>query len=50
MLYQHRTDPNVPIEEVADTVKQLIAQGKVKRFGLSEAGHRPSVVRTRCSR
>ncbi len=38
LLYQHRTDPNVPIEEVADTVKQLIAEGKVKHFGLSEAG------------
>ena len=38
LLYQHRVDPNVPIEEVAGTVKELIAQGKVKHFGLSEAG------------
>lgn len=38
LLYQHRVDPNVPIEDVAGTVKQLIAEGKVKHFGLSEAG------------
>src|SRR5450830_226570 len=38
LLYQHRVDPNVPIEEVAGTVKQLIEEGKVKHFGLSEAG------------
>ena len=38
LLYQHRVDPNVPIEDVAGTVKDLIAQGKVKHFGLSEAG------------
>jgi aryl-alcohol dehydrogenase-like predicted oxidoreductase len=38
LLYQHRVDPNVPIAEVAGTVKELIAQGKVKHFGLSEAG------------
>ncbi|WP_213989192.1 aldo/keto reductase [Sodalis sp. dw_96] len=38
LLYQHRVDPNVPIEDVADTVKQLIKEGKVKHFGLSEAG------------
>lgn len=38
LLYQHRVDPNVPIEDVAGTVKDLIAQGKVKYFGLSEAG------------
>lgn len=38
LLYQHRVDPNVPIEEVAGTVKDLIQQGKVKHFGLSEAG------------
>jgi aryl-alcohol dehydrogenase-like predicted oxidoreductase len=37
LLYQHRVDPNVPIEDVAGTVKQLIAEGKVKHFGLSEA-------------
>ncbi len=38
LLYQHRVDPNVPIEEVAGTVKDLIKEGKVKYFGLSEAG------------
>jgi aryl-alcohol dehydrogenase-like predicted oxidoreductase len=38
LFYQHRVDPNVPIEEVAETVKELIQQGKVKHFGLSEAG------------
>jgi aryl-alcohol dehydrogenase-like predicted oxidoreductase len=38
LYYQHRVDPNVPIEEVAGTIKELIAQGKVKHFGLSEAG------------
>jgi aryl-alcohol dehydrogenase-like predicted oxidoreductase len=38
LLYQHRVDPNVPIEDVANTVKELIRQGKVKHFGLSEAG------------
>lgn len=37
LFYQHRPDPNVPIEDVAGTVKDLIAQGKVKHFGLSEA-------------
>ena len=37
LLYQHRVDPNVPIEDVAGTVKDLIAQGKVKHFGMSEA-------------
>ncbi|WP_265554056.1 aldo/keto reductase [Serratia grimesii] len=38
LLYQHRVDPNVPIEDVAGTVKTLIQEGKVKHFGLSEAG------------
>ena len=38
LLYQHRVDPNVPIEEVAGTVKELIQAGKVKYFGMSEAG------------
>jgi aryl-alcohol dehydrogenase-like predicted oxidoreductase len=38
LLYQHRVDPDVPIEDVAGTVKDLIAQGKVRHFGLSEAG------------
>src|SRR4051794_8080499 len=38
LLYQHRVDPNVPIEDVAGTVKDLIAEGKVRHFGLSEAG------------
>ena len=38
LLYQHRVDPNVPIEDVAGAVKDLIQEGKVKHFGLSEAG------------
>ncbi|MGI4875924.1 MAG: aldo/keto reductase [Janthinobacterium lividum] len=38
LLYQHRVDPNVPMEDVAGAVKELIAAGKVKHFGLSEAG------------
>jgi aryl-alcohol dehydrogenase-like predicted oxidoreductase len=38
LLYQHRVDPNVPMEDVAGTVKDLIKEGKVKHFGLSEAG------------
>jgi aryl-alcohol dehydrogenase-like predicted oxidoreductase len=38
LLYQHRVDPNVSIEDVAGTVKELIAEGKVRHFGLSEAG------------
>ena len=38
LFYQHRVDPNVPIEEVAGAVKELIAQGKVRHFGLSEPG------------
>src|SRR5207245_6499831 len=37
LLYQHRVDPNVPIEDVAGTVKELIDAGKVKHFGMSEA-------------
>jgi aryl-alcohol dehydrogenase-like predicted oxidoreductase len=40
LLYQHRVDPNVPIEDVAGAVKELIQQGKVRHFGLSEAGAR----------
>ncbi|MDX2548567.1 aldo/keto reductase [Streptomyces sp. WI04-05B] len=43
VFYQHRVDPNVPIEEVAGTVKELIDAGKVKYFGLSEAG--PETIR-----
>lgn len=38
LFYQHRVDPNVPIEDVAGTVKDLITEGKVKHFGMSEAG------------
>lgn len=38
LFYQHRVDPNVPIEDVAGAVKELIAEGKVRHFGLSEAG------------
>jgi len=40
LLYQHRVDPNVPIEDVAGAVKELIQQGKVKHFGLSEAAEK----------
>ncbi len=43
LFYQHRVDPNVPIEDVAGTVRDLIAEGKVKHFGLSEAG--PDAIR-----
>jgi aryl-alcohol dehydrogenase-like predicted oxidoreductase len=43
LLYQHRVDPNVPIEDVAGAVKELIQSGKVKHFGLSEAG--PKTIR-----
>jgi aryl-alcohol dehydrogenase-like predicted oxidoreductase len=43
LLYQHRVDPNVPIEDVAGTVGELIKEGKVKHFGLSEAG--PDTIR-----
>ena len=46
LYYQHRVDPDVPIEDVAGAVKELIQQGKVKHFGLSEAAARPSVERT----
>ena len=42
-MYQHRVDPEVPIEDVAGTVKELIAAGKVRHFGLSEAG--PATIR-----
>src|SRR4029078_2672813 len=38
LLYQHRVDPNVPIEDVAGTVSRLVEEGKVKHFGMSEAG------------
>lgn len=49
LLYQHRVDPEVPIEDVAGAVKDLIAQGKVKHFGLSEAGVKTIGARTRFS-
>ena len=48
LLYQHRVDLNVPIEDVAEAVKELIQQGKVKHFGLSEAESRDHPSRT-CS-
>ena len=38
LFYQHRVDPKVPMEDVAGTVRELIGEGKVKHFGLSEAG------------
>src|SRR5262249_2642353 len=40
LLYQHRVDPNVPIEDTAGAVKELVREGKVRHFGLSEAGAR----------
>ena len=43
LLYQHRVDPDVPIEDVAGTVKELIEAGKVRHFGMSEAG--PTTIR-----
>src|SRR3989441_1125943 len=43
LYYQHRVDPNVPIEDVAGTIKDLIRQGKVKHFGMSEAGGRTNL-------
>lgn len=46
LFYQHRVDPEVPIEEVAGTVKDLIREGKVRHFGLSEAGAKRSGVPT----
>lgn len=45
LLYQHRVDSDVPIEDVAGTVKDLIAEGKVKHFGLYEAARKPFVGR-----
>lgn len=50
LFYQHRVDPNVPIEDVAGAVKDLIRQGKVKHFGLSEAERERSVAPTPSSR
>jgi aryl-alcohol dehydrogenase-like predicted oxidoreductase len=47
LLYQHRVDPDVPIEDVAGTVKQLIAEGKVSHFGLSEADADNAATRPR---
>ena len=47
LFYQHRVDPNVPIEDVAGAVKDLIEEGKVKHFGLSEAGARDDSARAR---
>jgi aryl-alcohol dehydrogenase-like predicted oxidoreductase len=50
LLYQHRVDPDVPIEDVASTVKDIIAAGKVSHFGLSEAGVDVIAARTPCNR
>ena len=51
LLYQHRVDPNVPIEDVAGTVKELISQGKVLHFGLSEPNVTdPACPKCACSR
>jgi aryl-alcohol dehydrogenase-like predicted oxidoreductase len=49
LFYQHRVDPAVPIEDVAGTVKDLIAEGKVRHFGMSEAGGATLRRRTKCS-
>jgi aryl-alcohol dehydrogenase-like predicted oxidoreductase len=49
LLYQHRVDPAVPIEDVAGAVRDLIAEGKVLHFGLSEAARRPCGVPTQSS-
>ncbi|HEY9714782.1 MAG TPA: aldo/keto reductase, partial [Chroococcales cyanobacterium] len=46
LFYQHRVDPKIPIEEVAGTVGELISQGKVRFFGLSEAG--PDTIKRAC--
>lgn len=50
LLYQHRVDPEVPIEDVAGTVKELIEAGKLRHFGFFEAGVRRSAVPTPFSR
>ena len=50
LFYQHRVDPNIPIEDVGGAVKDLIQQGKVKHFGLSEAGVQIIVALMRFSR
>ncbi len=50
LLYQHRVDPTVPIEDVAGTVRDLIAEGKVRHFGMSEPGVRRCAAPMRCSR
>jgi aryl-alcohol dehydrogenase-like predicted oxidoreductase len=49
LLYQHRVDPNVPIEDVAGAVKELIQEGKVKHFGLSELEEQQFDVLMRCN-
>ena len=49
LFYQHRVDPKVPMEDVAGTVKDLIREGKVKHFGLSEAGPKPFAALMPCS-
>ena len=48
LYYQHRVDPNVPIEDVAGAVKELVDEGKVLHFGLSEPARRRSAVPTLC--
>jgi aryl-alcohol dehydrogenase-like predicted oxidoreductase len=49
LYYQHRVDPDVPIEDVAGAVKELIEAGKVKHSACQRQPHQPSVERTRCS-
>ena len=50
LYYQHRVDPEVPIEDVAGAVKELIREGKVKHFAFRKQEHRPFVARTPCNR
>jgi aryl-alcohol dehydrogenase-like predicted oxidoreductase len=49
LYYQHRVDPKVPIEDVAGVIKELIKEGKVLHFGLSEASAKNNPQRKRCS-
>jgi aryl-alcohol dehydrogenase-like predicted oxidoreductase len=50
LYHLHRVDPDAPIEETAGAVGELVAEGKVRAFGLSEAGRVPSAARTACAR
>jgi aryl-alcohol dehydrogenase-like predicted oxidoreductase len=50
LYYQHRVDPNTPIEETVGAMAELVKEGKIRYLGLSEAGPAPSSGRTRCTR